>query len=114
VNGKEFFVFPGGKKEPNETLEEAVVREAKEETSVEVKLEKYFHSFVDDNNDTSFYLCSYISGEPKLGEGNELRVSNMTNQYIPMWKQISELPDLIIRPQELKELLLRHTGRSVS
>ena len=39
-NGKEYHVFPGGGVENGETVEQAVLREVQEETSLEVKIEK--------------------------------------------------------------------------
>ncbi len=39
-NGKEYYVFPGGGVESGETPEEAAIREMKEETSLDVKLDR--------------------------------------------------------------------------
>ena len=73
-NGKEYYVFPGGSVEEGETVEQAVLREAKEETSLEIKIEKLlYHHIYDDNTEQFFYLCRYISGKPELGDGNEAR-----------------------------------------
>ena len=38
---KDWWEFPGGKMEPGETAEEAVVREIKEELATEVNVDKY-------------------------------------------------------------------------
>lgn len=106
VNSEEYFVFPGGKKEENETLEQTVVREVLEETSIVVKVKEYFYKVITESIETYFYTCSYISGEPKLGSGNEKFESTELNQYSPIWKNVSELNTLDIRPKELKEYFL--------
>ena len=103
INGKAYFVFPGGGKELNETLEEAVVREAFEETSIKVMVDKLLYKIIDENNEHNFYLCSYISGEPKLGIFNEHLDKSETNQYEPMWKNIEEITNLQILPLEARD-----------
>ena len=64
-----FWEFPGGKKHLEETFEECVVRETKEELGVDVFIEKKFMEIKKDYNEKTiwlnFYLCSYISGEPR-------------------------------------------------
>jgi len=73
-HGKEYHVFPGGGVENGETIEQAVLREVQEEASLEVKIEKLlYHHIYDDNTEQFFYLCRCVSGEPKLGDGNEAR-----------------------------------------
>lgn len=103
INEKSYFVFPGGGKEPNETLEEAVAREAFEETSIKVTVNKLLYKIIDENNEHNFYLCSYISGEPELGMFNELLDKSETNQYEPMWKNIEEVSALQVLPLEVRD-----------
>ncbi len=102
-NGNTYFVFPGGGKEEGETIEEAVVREAMEETSIKVKVEKYLYGLINEITESHFYLCSYISGEPQLGNGDEIERRSESNQYEPMWKDISDVADLNLLPQTIKE-----------
>ncbi len=71
-SGKTFWVIPGGGREPGETEEECVQREAREETTLEVKVERLI---ADEPNiqDGGMYLrrktyaCQILSGEPKPG-----------------------------------------------
>ena len=105
-NGKEYHVFPGGGVENGETVGQAVLREVQEETSLEVKIEKLlYHHILDDNTEQFFYLCRYISGEPKLGDGNEARAMKESNTdfYDPMWYEIGELPQLLLYPLEIRD-----------
>ena len=62
-----FWEFPGGKKELDETFEECVAREIKEETGLIVEVGKKFMEIKKRYNQNTiwlnFYLCSYVSGE---------------------------------------------------
>ena len=74
----------GGLLEMNETYEEAALREIREETGLEVKLEAFLgifhnHNMVWSNGDaahviSAFYTAEIISGEPRIDEESyELR-----------------------------------------
>lgn len=61
--------FPGGKREPNESFEECLHRELKEELDIEVdqlELEETVnHTYPEKNVELNFYRCRLSSGEPK-------------------------------------------------
>lgn len=109
-NGKEYHVFPGGGVENGETVEQTVLREVQEETSLKVKIEKMlYHHIYDDNTEHFFYLCRYVSGEPKLGDGNEaqdMKESNV-NFYNPIWYEIKGLPQLLLYPLEIRDWFIK-------
>ena len=105
-SGKEHHVFPGGGVENEETVEQAVLREVQEETSLEVKIEKLlYHHIYDDDTEHFFYLCRYVSGEPKLGDGNEAQdmKESSANFYNPVWYEIKGLPQLLLYPLEIRD-----------
>jgi len=106
-HGKEYYVFPGGGVEKGESIEQAVMREIQEETSLNVKIEKllYHHIYEDINNEQFFYLCRYISGEPKLGDGNEAQdmAKSDVNSYNPIWYEIKDLSQLLLYPLEIRD-----------
>jgi 8-oxo-dGTP diphosphatase len=110
-DNEEYWVFPGGGVENNETVEQAVLRELKEETTIDIKIEKLLYHHILKNNDLShdsdqyFYLCSYISGEPKLGDANEIREQDENNKFIPQWVPIDQIPNLILYPLEIRDWL---------
>lgn len=64
--------FPGGKIEPNETPEQALARELKEELLIDVKVHELIAKIVDEYEtqvlhiDT--YYCELLSGTPTLTE----------------------------------------------
>lgn len=64
--------FPGGKIEINESKEEAIVREIKEELLVDIEVEEYLMT-VNHQYETFFItmhalICNVVSGEIKLKE----------------------------------------------
>ena len=106
---KEYYVFPGGGVEDKETVKEAVLREVDEETTLQIKIERllYRHRYIGDS-DQFFYLCSYVSGQPTLGEANEKeKMSKSTDDlYKPQWVELNQLKDLLIYPLEIRDWLL--------
>lgn len=62
--------FPGGKIEDNETHEEALHREIREELEMEISIDKYFmeinYSYPSFTLKMYTYLCSTTSPKPKL------------------------------------------------
>ena len=108
-NEKEYFVFPGGGVEEGETVEQAVVREMQEETTIDVKINKLlYHHTYDDGCEQFFYLCDYIKGEPKLREDSEekIRMLEGIEFYEPLWIKIEELNNMLVYPLEIRDLLI--------
>ncbi len=106
---KEYYVFPGGGVEKGETVKQAVLRETKEETSLEIKIEKLlYHHIYNDGTEHFFYLCRYLSGRPALGEANEARnmMENDNNFYNPEWHRIKDLAQLLLYPLEIRDWLI--------
>ncbi|KYH32059.1 nucleoside triphosphate pyrophosphohydrolase [Clostridium tepidiprofundi DSM 19306] len=108
IGGKrvEYYVFPGGGVEGEETPEECIVREAFEELSINVKVDKelYRLSYVDEGQLEILYLCDYISGEIKIGNGPEFQEKNR-GLYIPTVVKIEDIHNLNII-EEVKKALI--------
>lgn len=67
------FALPGGFVDNGETLEEAVKREAKEETGLDITDVKQFHTYSDPKRDPRFHTIGTVflaksKGEPKAGD----------------------------------------------
>jgi len=69
--------FPGGKVEPGETPEEAIVREIREELDTEIRVEQYIDTIEYDyptfHLSMDCFLCSIISGDLILKEHEAAR-----------------------------------------
>ncbi len=79
------WALPGGFVDYGESLETAAVREAKEETNLEITLEKQFHTYSDPKRDPRHHSLStvYIArakGQPKaMDDAIEIGVFNESN-----------------------------------
>jgi 8-oxo-dGTP diphosphatase len=100
--------FPGGKIEPGETPEQAVVREIREELGVEVcerclePLNFVSHAYENFHLVMVLYLCRKWEGIPQGLEGQAMQ-----------WKYVKDVRDLPMPPADLplvRALLARETG----
>jgi mutator protein MutT len=61
--------FPGGKREPDETFEQCLARELREELGIEVEVGKLFeeisHAYAEKTVRLKFFICKLVSGEPQ-------------------------------------------------
>ncbi len=61
--------FPGGKREPDESFEQCLVREIREELGVAISVGELFEEIVHDYPEKSvhlkFFICELLSGEPQ-------------------------------------------------
>jgi 8-oxo-dGTP diphosphatase len=67
------YALPGGFVDYGESLEEAVIREAKEETDLEITDLRQFHTYSDPKRDPRFHTVGTVfiaqaTGEPKAGD----------------------------------------------
>ena len=65
-----YWEFPGGKREPGETLPECLIREVREELAMDVELVRALRSIDHDYPAGAIrlhpYLCRHLAGEPQL------------------------------------------------
>ena len=61
--------FPGGKREPDETFEQCLVREIREELGVEISVGELFesvtHVYPEKTVHLKFFVCHLFAGEPQ-------------------------------------------------
>lgn len=74
---KDFWEFPGGKLEPGETGEEAIVREIREELAISIQVERSIATIEYDypafHLSMACFLCSIAAGSPTLLEHEAAR-----------------------------------------
>ena len=90
--------FPGGKVEPGETAQQALIRECREELGVPVEVGALFtevcHTYPDITVHLSLFHAKFLSEQPKLLEHNDFRwitAEEIPNfPFFPSYKEILE------------------------
>lgn len=105
-NGEEYYVFPGGGVEDNETIEQAAIREAKEETGLTVTLKKKLWEYENGGRTDNFYLVDTFTGDLKVGGPEETRQSE-SNVYHLEWVPLDKVEALNLFPETIKNHVLK-------
>lgn len=89
--------FVGGKVEPGETREEALIRECREELAIELRVDDLFmevvHEYPDLTVHLSLYNASIAAGEPQRLEHHDIR-----------WLTVEEIDDYMFCPADYEIL----------
>lgn len=103
--GQEYFVFPGGGINEGESAEDAVIREIKEELSLDIKIDKLLFQIENRGQQESYFLIKEFSGTLELS-GPEKERMNENNQYYPTWIDLNMALDLSsLYPEEARQKL---------
>lgn len=92
---KDWWEFPGGKMEPGETPEEALVREIHEELSTEISVDKFLYTI--DYDYPKFhltmhcYMCSLLNDALHLNEHEAARWLDREGIYSVKWLPADEI-----------------------
>ena len=91
--------FVGGKVEPGESKEDALIRECREELAVTISVDKVFmevdHVYPDLNVHLTLFNAAIIEGTPQMLEHNDIQ-----------WIKVDEIPQYEFCPAD-KEILRR-------
>ncbi|MBQ9184728.1 MAG: (deoxy)nucleoside triphosphate pyrophosphohydrolase [Bacteroidales bacterium] len=101
---KDWWEWPGGKIEPGETPEQALVREIREELSIDISIDKFLYTVEWDYPEFHLtmhcYMCSVISGALHLNEHEAARWLSA-----PELRSLRWLPaDIVLLPLIEQEL----------
>ena len=108
----EYYVFPGGGQEGEESYEEGTIREIKEEFGIDVEIvEKLYEETSEEFNQTSiYYLCKYIGGEFGTGDGPEFNNDpkyEESGKFIPEIIFKEKLEEIPLMPPSIKEKFIK-------
>ncbi len=104
----DYYTFPGGGREGNETLEDGTKREIKEEFGIDVEVVKQLYSLENGevNKKEYFYLCKYIGGKFGTGDGPEFSNDPKyadRGQYIPEIIDRRDIKKITLLPTEIRD-----------
>ena len=109
---RDYYVTPGGKIEENESHDEALRREIKEELGIEIEIKNLCLELDDrDYNDSFqyFYNCNYKAGELGTGDGPEFTdKDNYKGVFEIVLVDKKEISKLNLVPEKIKEILVNN------
>ena len=109
---KEYYALPGGHLEKGETNEDCVIREVKEELSIDVKILSFLGTVEKKNHLDYIYNCEYLNGKLELG-GEEKEHNNPNNYYEIRKVNIQDIEKINLYPGNLnmiKKALLERSN----
>lgn len=104
----DYYTFPGGGQEGEETLEEGTKREIKEEFGIDVEVIEKLYELENGeiNKKEYFFLCKYISGKFGTGDGPEFSGNpkyEHRGKYIPEIIKREDVEKITLLPNEIRD-----------
>lgn len=107
----EYYCIPGGHIEAGETVEEAAIREIKEETTLDVELTEFMIELKNQDRNETYFFSKNFTGSVELS-GEEAERNSAEDEFDLNWVPISMLSKLLIYPEQLG-LNLEHIIKSL-
>lgn len=103
-----YYTIPGGGQEDNETIEEATLREVKEELGIEIELTNKCYKLESQDRKQYFFVAKYKSGKIGTGQGEEMTNIDYEKYgaYIPEIIPVKEIKNIRLLPEEIKRIIL--------
>lgn len=110
-SGDQYFTLVGGRVSEGENIEQALVREIREETGLEITSARlvFTESHPEPYNQQYIYLCTVGPHEDiQLQETSEESLLNrlQTNIHEPMWAELSSFARLPFRTLQLQQAII--------
>jgi len=104
----DYFVLPGGSVEENEDNVGALIREIKEETNLEIEIDRLLWQVKNEFDERTqyIYFVSRHTGNLELGSPEKERQS-VDNKYVLEWHDINDLKTVKFFPSEIKTDILK-------
>ena len=114
-----YWVLPGGRLEPGETIPECAERELSEEAHLEVRFAGvlYVSEFMQDGRhtvDVTVRATADEDDEPELGDDPEVEEGAEQTLTELRWVGLGELGDIELLPSWVQERVVRDAGRERS
>ena len=100
--GRIYYVFPGGKQEDGETIEQCAKREAFEELGVHVEVGELIMQ-VPYNGTQHYFRAKITDGQFGTGQGEEFL--DINSSYEAVWISLEDFDRLHIIPEQLAHYL---------
>lgn len=101
-----YFSIPGGGIEHHETPEQALVREMKEEMTVDVAIDRLLVRQTTPDRYHYYFLCHITSGTPSFNPASEEAISAryQSNQYRVRWLPLTAVTKELRHPEHVQAL----------
>ena len=108
-DGRHYFSFPGGGVDAGETPEQAVVREAREELGIEVRVIRLAVEVWFRGNQQFFFLVEQTGGTFGTGTGEEFAstADPARGTYDPIWMPLEQVTAQNVLPKQVAELVAK-------
>ena len=107
--GHHYAVLPGGHVEEGESAGAAALRELKEETTLEARIERLLWTGRPTGRPASYFLMTDVTGTPVLS-GEEADANGPDDSFELMWATAEDFTPLNLHPADIRGPLTRLLG----